>query len=591
MKGKDFNKIFGPLQLKEEERKKHFLENEIITDPDMRSLARIIGVNSTKKHYYKRMVLFNKGDRPDKLYLVYQGQVLIWDDDLQGEDAHNEGGMFEGETNSKRKTKKGLLKLPIRVQVKKQLDLMISGRGKMIGEEEIFTGKRRRYNASIESESIIYEIEYERMLNVCSDNHFIRNILRQKIKDKTLIVDKIIEQKKKAEMVRDAFGHKIKTEIQDKDGFSDTDPDFLRLIKTSEMLKSMGHSKSKEPVTDRESSSLLNNQYRSSAGELDTIPKLEGDGKKMNKSRANLIQAIQTKSKSKSDIKSLVTRTKAPNIIINPGFLQRSKNVTEMEKKSPTEQKETSIKIQKSTISTKKDIGILSTPQLTLSPIKKSVSNFGNFTSRDRTVKEERDTNSSIHLALNNNKSMIYSNIIRDAETKIKWNLNNLSSSMKKNNQQFYKTTRTGKKSLQFAIEKVSSFEGRYDQIDPESLSQRTRIHQRLGSFTEARVKPINLQDASGNIEDIIATSDFTPTPLKSPALKTSKVYLKKKHTPAQFPILHIASQSIDLSKPEIISPFRKPNPNSFLITSIQESMNTMKRNSIIKLKRLRSNS
>ena len=197
MKGKDFNKIFGPLQLKEEERKKHFLENEIITDPDMRSLARIIGVNSTKKHYYKRMVLFNKGDRPDKLYLVYQGQVLIWDDDLQGEDAHNEGGMFEGETNSKRKTKKGLLKLPIRVQVKKQLDLMISGRGKMIGEEEIFTGKRRRYNASIESESIIYEIEYERMLNVCSDNHFIRNILRQKIKNKTLIVGKIIEQKKR----------------------------------------------------------------------------------------------------------------------------------------------------------------------------------------------------------------------------------------------------------------------------------------------------------------------------------------------------------------------------------------------------------
>ena len=158
-------------------------------------------------------------------------------------------------------------------------------------------------------------------------------------------------------MVRDAFDHKIKTEIQDKDGFSDTDPDFLRLIKTSEMLKSMGHSKSKEPVTDRESSSLLNNQYRSSAGEIDTIPKLEGDGKKMNKSRANLIQAIQTKSKSKSDIKSLVTRTKAPNIIINPGFLQRSKNVTEMEKKSPTEQKETSIKIQKSTISTKKISG------------------------------------------------------------------------------------------------------------------------------------------------------------------------------------------------------------------------------------------
>lgn len=192
----DYRVIMKDFHRNEEEKRKAFLENKILSDPEMRSLARIIGVNFTKRHYFKNKLLFKKGDRPDKLYLVYTGQILIWDNKLVNSD-EEPGGRAANNPASRHK-------LPLQLDFSKskvnRYDLMLSGPGKMVGEEELFTGVRRRYNAIVESECVVYEIEFERMINVCLDNHFVRKMLTQKIHEKQSMVDRIMEIKVKADI-------------------------------------------------------------------------------------------------------------------------------------------------------------------------------------------------------------------------------------------------------------------------------------------------------------------------------------------------------------------------------------------------------
>ena len=233
MHGKDFDRIFGALHRREEEKKKLFIEKEILTDPEMRSLARVIGVNFTKRHYFKNHTLFSKGDRPDKLYFIYRGQILIWDDCVDNHDVR-----LKKDKPKERRTKAPLMLdfAPIKA---KRFDIMLSGPGKMVGEEELFTGFRRRYYATIESECVVYEIEFDRMINVCLDNHFVRNILKQKILDKISLINCLSEYKKKAEQVRTAFDEEEKTGVHKKTGLSVTieKHDHKKILQSLAMLR------------------------------------------------------------------------------------------------------------------------------------------------------------------------------------------------------------------------------------------------------------------------------------------------------------------------------------------------------------------
>lgn len=79
----------------------------------------------------------------------------------------------------------------------------------MIGEEELFTGERRMYNATVESESIIYEIENERMINVCNENFHVRDILTQKIEEKHSMIQEIKRNKMETNPLVKDFSLKI----------------------------------------------------------------------------------------------------------------------------------------------------------------------------------------------------------------------------------------------------------------------------------------------------------------------------------------------------------------------------------------------
>jgi CRP-like cAMP-binding protein len=196
MNDQDFTKVFGPLQMQEEEKRKVFIEKEILADPEMRSLTRVIGINFTKRRYPKSKVLFSEDDRPEKLYFVYEGQILLWTGSLEAKDKDKKKLMQMQENNEQKE-----LIIDFTPKQTQKYDIMLSGAGKMVGEEEMFSGQRRRYNAVVDAECLVYEIEFERMHNVCFGNHFVRNILQQKIADKIKLVNMILDYKRLLESV------------------------------------------------------------------------------------------------------------------------------------------------------------------------------------------------------------------------------------------------------------------------------------------------------------------------------------------------------------------------------------------------------
>ena len=72
-----FNKILGVLQRQEDQKKNEFIEKEILKDKEFSSLAHVIGVNFVKRVMPKNKVIFRQGDLPEKVYLIYSGQVKL----------------------------------------------------------------------------------------------------------------------------------------------------------------------------------------------------------------------------------------------------------------------------------------------------------------------------------------------------------------------------------------------------------------------------------------------------------------------------------------------------------------------------------
>ena len=538
MNGKDFKRIFGPLQRREEEKKKHFFEKEIISDPDMRSLARLIGVNFTKRHYYKSKVLFSKGDRPDKLYLIFQGQILIWDDELEAGEKNSAHRLLLP-LDSLRREQKPLFKTRAAdPQNKKRFDLMISGPGKMIGEEELFTGKRRRYHALVESESIIYEVEYERMLNVCNENHFVRNVLKQKIADKEVIVNSIVAQKRRVEGVRDAFDKKVKIDIETKRCTAED-------LKTFAFLADAQTDAPQCSPCPQDTSSRL----RTDASAL--LPPATAVREALRDSSSQLLKhsLVRPKpSQSRTDIKSLITRTKVSLSVLHPHFAQRKLATQSFE------HRDDSLKLSPFTVSPSKP-GARS-----LSPAREAASQSETVVSKreiDSSVeRDKRDMNQSIHQALHSDRSMILKSIMNTADAQLRWDSSVSKAFKRKHDVLLRSRKQLHKQSLPL---QSPAFE---NQPLSGSLSASNQ-HSRVRSLTDLRLQPLAHQ-SSRLLFDGPPTSGNTP-------LKSHHFSLSKKSTAVSPIKIFGPHQSMELSKAELSTPVRAP-PMSFLLTHVGDA-------------------
>lgn len=174
---RNFKKILGTSQRLEDQKKNEFIEKEILKDKEYAPLAHVIGVNFVKRHAQRNKILFSEGDLPEKVYLVYSGQVRLW------RQVEAREGEKESSTQVRDQVKlNSLIRTRKTKPSKRELCLMTGGQ--MIGEEGLFSGHRRTYTAVIDDESILYEIDNERFLVVCKKNKPVQQMMEKLIQKK-----------------------------------------------------------------------------------------------------------------------------------------------------------------------------------------------------------------------------------------------------------------------------------------------------------------------------------------------------------------------------------------------------------------------
>lgn len=208
MNEKDYDVIFGEMQRHEEELRKLFFEEKALNEPEMKPLARVIAVNFTKKLVPRGRELFRQGDRPDKLYFIYKGQVTLWEELSSQKTEDHE--LFP---SVPKKPRTESLRADWSKKTKRR-DLVVLSTGKMLGEGELFTGERRKYTATSDCELVVYEIENERMINLCSDNVSLRMIMDQKIEEKYMLIQHLRLFKNKNEIYKEIILKKMDREAK-----------------------------------------------------------------------------------------------------------------------------------------------------------------------------------------------------------------------------------------------------------------------------------------------------------------------------------------------------------------------------------------
>lgn len=212
--GKDYNSIFGPLQMSEEERKRSYIEMQILTEPSLRPLSRVVCVNLARKMYPIHKNLFRKGDEPVSMYFIVSGQVVLWDQGV-GLEQFQKKKRSRGDERRAQPEDPNVKKLKSMENREKgqpdeqkslRNEIMICGPGRMVGEEGLFNPENKRlYTATADSECVVYEVRLDRMNHVCRENPSLLNFFRQRAADKISLVGRMGLNKLRVNMAKQNY--------------------------------------------------------------------------------------------------------------------------------------------------------------------------------------------------------------------------------------------------------------------------------------------------------------------------------------------------------------------------------------------------
>lgn len=301
MDKKNFHKILGVLQRQENQKKIEFIQNEILRDSELASLAHVIGVNFVKRHVQRHKLLFQQGEVPEKVFLIYSGQVRLWKTV-----AIEEQQDAQSEKKQKAKEPFSLLRVLKKPKfIKKEFSLV--GPGQMVGEEGLFSGSVRTYNATVDAETVLYEIDNERFLVACKNNMVVKNLM-----------EKLIQKKIKHLQALENLADKLRFRLQQKEaarpdpilvGGSSGSQDFdQELTPVKSTLKT--HRLTSVPLTSLEHSptgSASARKPNEDSFEGHKFSKLNTDGSN-SASRANLQPISVLDLSMKKDLISLIDR-------------------------------------------------------------------------------------------------------------------------------------------------------------------------------------------------------------------------------------------------------------------------------------------
>jgi CRP-like cAMP-binding protein len=212
---KSFKNSLGKIQRKRDQQKIEFIEKNVISghSKEFGSLAHTIGINFNKRQIKKGEKLFSQGELPEKIFIVLSGQIRLWADQCTDEAA----------PLKKKKSTNTFDCHPMMITHKDKrniTELAIVGVGELIGEESLFSGNLRRYNASADVETSVYEINNERFLVVCENNPPVKQLMMQLAEKKATVVNilesRAVKAGKKFNMIADTIIKKqITTDTKD----------------------------------------------------------------------------------------------------------------------------------------------------------------------------------------------------------------------------------------------------------------------------------------------------------------------------------------------------------------------------------------
>lgn len=190
---KSFKNTLGKIQRHRDQQKIEFIEKNVISghSKEYGSLAHTIGINFTRRLVKKGEKLFSQGELPEKVFIVLSGQIRLWEEQSKNEAV---------ESKSKR-SQNPFIDHPLMMKGKEKGDvteLAIVGEGQMIGEESLFSGHYRQYNATADVETQVYEMNNERFLVVCENSPPVKQLMMQLAEKKASVVSILQTRAEKA---------------------------------------------------------------------------------------------------------------------------------------------------------------------------------------------------------------------------------------------------------------------------------------------------------------------------------------------------------------------------------------------------------
>lgn len=175
----DYNQVFKKMQDLEQKFKKSFFERVVLKDQNLWDQAKLLMSFFDKSKYIRGQTLFKKGEQCQKIWIVIEGQVVLWDNVYRPDKVHHE------------------IDDHLRNVSRVRIDLLILRDGEIVGDEGLFEDQskdRCQYNGSFDCETVVYECPKRAFKAACDQHPLIKQFMLNKVQQKKFLLDGVVKQ-------------------------------------------------------------------------------------------------------------------------------------------------------------------------------------------------------------------------------------------------------------------------------------------------------------------------------------------------------------------------------------------------------------
>lgn len=175
----DYSQVFKKMQELEQKVKKNFFERVVLKDQNLWDQAKLLMSFFDKSKYIRGQTLFKKGDFCQKVWIIIEGQVVLWDNVYRPDKVHHE------------------IDDHLRNVSRVRIDLLILRDGEMVCHEGLFDDPKKdrcKYNASFDCETIVYEASKDGLKKASDAHQIIKQFLQGKVKQMKFLLEGMVRE-------------------------------------------------------------------------------------------------------------------------------------------------------------------------------------------------------------------------------------------------------------------------------------------------------------------------------------------------------------------------------------------------------------